>query len=214
VCMVEYGEMDTTAMEIIKNKKSRNLADRVKLYYFEKQQQKLSVEMERTEEAELSDMFKPIPTFYNKEPIPLETLTIRLKEIREVPEIKISSTEAVFKLLEPLQFYDREVCGVLLLDTKNKLLGIHFVSVGGINFSAVDIRLVIRILGLTGASGMIFFHNHPSGGVDPSEEDIHLLNRLDEVCKIVGFQLVDFVIIGRGLAKSGREAGWGVWGKT
>jgi DNA repair protein RadC len=212
--MVEYGEMDTTAMEIIKNKKSRNLADRVKLYYFEKQQQKLPVEMERTEEAELVDMFKPIPVSFYKEPIPLETLTIRLKEIREAPRVSVSSTDEVFKLLEPLQFYDREVSGVLLMDIKNKLIGIHFVGVGGVDFSAVDIRLVIRILALSGATGMIFFHNHPSGEVKPSDEDIHLLNRLDEICKIVGFQLVDFVIIGRGLAKSGREERWGVWGKT
>jgi DNA repair protein RadC len=212
--MVEYGEMDTTAMEIIKNKKSRNLADRVKLYYFEKQQQKLPVEMERTEEAKLVDMFKPIPVSFYKEPIPLETLTIRLKEIREAPRVSVSSTDEVFKLLEPLQFYDREVSGVLLMDIKNKLIGIHFVGVGGVDFSAVDIRLVIRILALSGATGMIFFHNHPSGEVKPSDEDIHLLNRLDEICKVVGFQLVDFVIIGRGLAKSGREERWGVWGKT
>ena len=57
------------------------------------------------------------------------------------------------------------------------------VSVGGINQTVVDVRLVVRVLMETGATQFVAVHNHPSGNITPSKEDISITNNLKEIGK-------------------------------
>ena len=67
---------------------------------------------------------------------------------------------------------------------------------GTLNQSLVHPREIFKEAYLVEASGIICIHNHPSGVVTPSREDIHLTNRLKEIGLLLGIPILDHVIIG------------------
>ena len=89
-----------------------------------------------------------------------------------------------------------EVCIVLALDTKNKIIGTFEISRGSINCSIIHPREIFKRLILLNANGFVFLHNHPSGNVEPSFEDINISEQLKEYGKLIGIELVDSCIIG------------------
>jgi DNA repair protein RadC len=92
--------------------------------------------------------------------------------------------------------YDREAFVILLLDTKNRLIGINLVSVGTLTASLVHPREVFKPAITASASAVIGIHNHPSGDPSPSREDADLTRRLWEAGKLLGIRFLDHVIIG------------------
>lgn len=92
----------------------------------------------------------------------------------------------------------QEVFGVLILNTKNKIVAVHEVSRGTLNSSMVHPREVFKPAVLHNAAGIICFHNHPSGDTEPSEEDIEFTKRLVKAGKIMGIVVVDHIIVGDG----------------
>ena len=97
------------------------------------------------------------------------------------------------KFLEDL---DREQLIVCSLDTKNQPISVSVVSIGSLNSSIVHPREVYKISILANAASIILFHNHPSGDVTPSSEDISVTKRLVEAGNIIGISLLDHIIIG------------------
>ncbi|MGE0823072.1 MAG: RadC family protein [Candidatus Binatia bacterium] len=93
---------------------------------------------------------------------------------------------------------DREQFIVLLLDAKNKLLGFHVVSIGSLTSSIVHPREVFKAVILGNAAAVIFLHGHPSGDPTPSQEDIHITNRLRDIGEVLGVRVLDHIIIGDG----------------
>ena len=91
---------------------------------------------------------------------------------------------------------DREHCVALLLDTRNTVIGIHTVSIGTINSSLVHPRETFKAAILANAAAIILGHNHPSGDVSPSTEDLALTARLQEAGQLLGIAVLDHVIIG------------------
>lgn len=91
---------------------------------------------------------------------------------------------------------DREICAVLLLDTKNNVIGINTVAMGSLNQATVHPREVFKPAILANAAGIIIVHNHPSGDPIPSAEDVATTERLVQAGEIIGIQLVDSIIIG------------------
>ena len=109
----------------------------------------------------------------------------------------IHSSKDVVQLLRPyMQYFDREVFRVILLNTKNKVLRIDTVSVGGLNSSSAHPREVFKTAIKYSAGGIILAHNHPSGIVSPSNEDKNLTKRLCEAGNILGIPVLDHLIIG------------------
>ena len=90
---------------------------------------------------------------------------------------------------------DKENFTVAYLDSKNKILGINLVSIGTINSSLVHPREVFKGAILASANTVMLFHNHPSGDVKPSQEDVMITRRLKEVGEIVGIRVLDHIII-------------------
>lgn len=81
-------------------------------------------------------------------------------------------------------------------DAKMKPLGVFEVSHGAANLTVCNPReIYIRAL-LCGAANITLCHNHPSGDCSPSEEDISCFHRAKEAGKIIGVELVDFIIDG------------------
>ena len=119
------------------------------------------------------------------------TLT-RLGEARP----QLSSPRAVAEYLLP-QFGNRPVeqFGVLLLDTKHRVLRTSVLSVGTLDASIVHPREVFREATSAGAAGLVVFHNHPSGDPLPSEDDCRLTERLVAAGVLMGIAVLDHVIL-------------------
>ncbi len=100
-----------------------------------------------------------------------------------------------------------EKFGILCLNTKNKVVGIHIIHVGNINSSIVDPKAVFQQAILNNASSIILFHNHPSGDPTPSPEDIATTKRLQDGGDILSIKVFDHIVVGDGCYVSLKEKG-------
>lgn len=89
----------------------------------------------------------------------------------------------------------REHFQVLYLDTRRRLLRSETISIGTLNASLVHPREVFRTAFLESAQGLLVAHNHPSGDPEPSTEDLALTRRLAKIADLLGFTLVDHLIV-------------------
>jgi DNA repair protein RadC len=85
--------------------------------------------------------------------------------------------------------------GVVLLDTRHRLIRTRLLSLGTLDASLASPREVFREALLTGAAAIVAFHNHPSGDPTPSQEDIALTRRLARAGSVIGIDLVDHMIL-------------------
>ena len=92
---------------------------------------------------------------------------------------------------------DREHFAVLHLNTKNRINAIETVSIGTLNASLVHPREIFKGAILANAAAIICGHNHPSGDLEPSSEDKATLERLVKTSKIIGIQVLDFLVVSR-----------------
>lgn len=83
------------------------------------------------------------------------------------------------------------------LDSKNRIIKDKLLFIGTINYSMVHPRDIYREAYLLGAVSIICIHNHPTGIVEPSNDDIKLTKQLEEVSKLLGINLLDHIIIGK-----------------
>jgi DNA repair protein RadC len=109
-----------------------------------------------------------------------------------------SAVDASTLLHTYLADVDREHFVVLMLDQKNKVIGIHTVSMGSLTASVVHPREVFKPAILSNAAAIILAHNHPSGQPQTSQEDRVLTVRLVTAGKLLGISILDHVIIGDG----------------
>ncbi|WP_215190104.1 DNA repair protein RadC [Exiguobacterium sp. s6] len=91
---------------------------------------------------------------------------------------------------------DREVFLVIILNTKNRVIGVHRAHVGSVNSSVVHPREVFKCAILNNASCLIVCHQHPSGDPTPSREDILVSERLHEAGDLIGIPVLDHLILG------------------
>lgn len=97
--------------------------------------------------------------------------------------------------------------GVVLLDSRHRVLRTAVLAVGGLNGAVVQPREVFREAALGAAAAVIVFHNHPSGDPSPSPDDVELTRRLVAAGTLMGIDVVDHVIVGDGRYCSFKEMG-------
>ena len=85
---------------------------------------------------------------------------------------------------------------MLALDSKLRVVGEYDIHTGTINSSVVSIRSIFRRAMLCNANSIIVAHNHPSGVVKPSKEDVSITDRIKEAGEILDIKLQDHIIIG------------------
>ena len=95
-----------------------------------------------------------------------------------------------------LQHEDREHFVTLMLDAKNRVIGLHTVSIGTLSAALVSPREVFKAAILANAASIILAHNHPSGDTTPSPEDIKVTDTLKQAGQILGIDVLDHVIVG------------------
>jgi len=98
-------------------------------------------------------------------------------------------------LIKHIGSEDREHFVILMLDTRNKLIGIHTVSIGTLNASLIHPREVFKVPIISNAASIILGHNHPSGDLEPSKEDLDVTNRLKQAGGLLGIRVLDHVIV-------------------
>ncbi len=130
----------------------------------------------------------------------LKQVEVRLK-LKEAPPIyserSISSTdEAVDVMRSVLAEMDREYLCVVNLDAALHPINFNVVSIGSINQALVPVQNVFKAAILGNAAVLILFHNHPSGDLNPTMEDIAITKRLAAAGHLMDITVLDHIIVG------------------
>lgn len=121
---------------------------------------------------------------------------------------RLSSPQAAATVFTAvLQDEPVEVFGLICLSTKRHVLAYHEVSRGTLSGTLAHPREVFQAALLANASAIIVAHNHPSGDVDPSSDDIQLTRRLVQAGTLLGVDVLDHLIVGAGRWYSFQQAG-------
>lgn len=117
-------------------------------------------------------------------------------QIKWFSDVKITSPEDVAKIFIPLLKDEiKEHFFVLCLNSANKIIKYENISIGNLNSSVVHPREVFKVAIDNNSANIIVLHNHPSGNLEPSNEDISITKKLVESGKILGIEIFDHIII-------------------
>ncbi len=116
-----------------------------------------------------------------------------------------SPVAAAAALSQDLMWQTKERFAVLLLDVKNRLLGTKVITIGTATETLAPPREIFREVIRQGATRLIVAHNHPSGNIEPSQEDIDLTRQLLAGSQLLSIPLLDHLILGDGNHQSLRE---------
>lgn len=132
-----------------------------------------------------------------------EKKDLSLVNVRLVKDKKLTAGKAITSyhdavelIADELTQHDREAFCVINLTTKGKVINASVVSVGTLDTSVISPREIFKCSILSNASAVILMHNHPSGEVSPSQEDILTTERLIRCGKLLGIEVVDHIIVG------------------
>ena len=145
-----------------------------------------------------------------KRPIPAAfSFNLALPMVKEGTAATCRTPEDAARLLADTAQLAQEAFTVLTLNTKNRVIDRHLITIGVVNASLAAPREVFFPAIQDHAAAVIVSHNHPSGDPAPSAEDIKITRQLVEAGKILDIPVLDHVVIGRGERPfmSLREAG-------
>jgi DNA repair protein RadC len=134
-------------------------------------------------------------------PMPYSIPVYRVELVRErsiaYDQPQFRDSASVARLLQAvLAGVDREYFLVLMLDRKNRLIGLNTVAIGSLTAAVVHSREVYKPAILANAAAIIVAHNHPSGDPQPSQEDKLLTRKLVLAGEALSIQLLDHLILG------------------
>ena len=110
--------------------------------------------------------------------------------------IRINNEEDAYELVrQELVNSDREMILSIMLTVKNDLIGVETVSIGSVTASTTTPRDVFKSAILANAVSVILCHNHPSGDLTPSGEDIRITKQLIEAGEMLGIKILDHLIV-------------------
>ncbi len=98
-----------------------------------------------------------------------------------------------------------ENAAILCLDSTNKIINYSRVAMGEINHVKVQISQIAKIALLSNASKVIIAHNHPSGVLEITSNDIELTQKIGYFLKLIDIELIDSLVVNEVQAKSVRE---------
>ena len=133
---------------------------------------------------------------------------IRKRKYRGKAPPVVKGPEDAYRLVrKQLESADREHFLVILLTSKNTVIGVETISVGTLNASIVHPREALKPAIINSAAAIVLAHNHPSGVPTPSADDITITKRIKKAGEILGIDVLDHVIIGKGTFQSLKELG-------
>lgn len=143
--------------------------------------------------------------------IPKLTITAKL----ETPEIYVprilktasDSAELLRSLYNPDEMCLLENFYVLAMNQRSEVIGVMHLSRGGATCTIVDVKLLMVALLGCGAQSFIVSHNHPSGNLQPSSQDMAITKKMKEAGKLLDIELLDHVIMTHNGYRSFAEEG-------
>ena len=132
---------------------------------------------------------------------------INVLSLIKIEKVISSPNDIASLIMKEMSFLKQEVLKLIMLDTKNNIIGIKDVFKGSLNTSIVHPREIFKEAIKKSSSSIIICHNHPSGDPTPSKEDINITIRLKECSKIIGIDLLDHLIVGKNQYVSLKEKG-------
>lgn len=121
----------------------------------------------------------------------------RTNEVHERKQIK--SSVDLLEVFEPYMIdLNHEEFWIAILNSANKVLGIYKLTQGGTNQTIVDLPMLLKLALEKSAHTIAVGHNHPSGQIQPSHEDMNITKRIKEGCNAIGIRLIDHIIVARG----------------
>jgi DNA repair protein RadC len=122
-------------------------------------------------------------------------LTYRRTDVK-LGATRIQSSETVVRTIRQLIGSNiAESMVVIAMDTGNGMIGVHEVSRGAVNGCVINAADVFRYPLIVGAAAVVLAHNHPSGRVEPSADDIAITEKLCAAGKLLGIPVLDHVIV-------------------
>ncbi|SHJ92794.1 JAB domain-containing protein [Paramaledivibacter caminithermalis] len=137
----------------------------------------------------------------------VDVVTVRLEKMELVKESSflyesdgerriVSTPRQAFDLVKDMfKGADREIMIAAYLNTKNEPLAISKISIGSLNSAVIHPREIFKAAILANSASFILYHNHPSGNVNPSKEDIEITKRIKKAGEIIGIDLVDHLVV-------------------
>ena len=127
----------------------------------------------------------------------LEKISLK-KDPTNFERVKRTSSNDSAKYIR--QFYSDDIeifesFFILLLNRQNKTIGYAKISQGGVAGTVVDAKIVLKYIVDTLASAVILCHNHPSGNLNPSTQDLEITKKLSQAAKLVDSQVIDHIIL-------------------
>lgn len=141
------------------------------------------------------NQIKPAPEFF------VAAYRVALVRDQELPfeQATLSNSAqaraVVRRLIDLCGQSDREQLGVILLDGKNKIIGLNIVSTGTISSAPAWPRDIVKPAILANAAAIILFHNHPSGDVAPSREDEAVTLKVIKACSALDIRVHEHIIV-------------------
>jgi DNA repair protein RadC len=119
-----------------------------------------------------------------------------VREKTDGETIRINNEEDAYELVkDELVSSAREMILSIMLTVKNELIGVETVSIGSVTASTTTPRDVFKSAILANAVSIILCHNHPSGDLTPSGEDIRITKQLIEAGELLGINVLDHLIV-------------------
>ena len=112
---------------------------------------------------------------------------------------KIVSSEDAYKYLLPT-YKEGTICykeyfKVLFLNQSNQVLDYTLISEGGITETSVDVRIILQAALLTNSVALVLAHNHPSGNLRPSRQDMEITKQVKEAARLMRITVIDHLIL-------------------
>ena len=125
-------------------------------------------------------------------------LGVRLYQELIVEKNKIKKPSDIFKMCLDMSFLNQETVRIICVDSKSNVISVEDITKGTANASLIHPREVFKPVISNSAVSFAVVHNHPSGDPSPSEADREITGRLKDCSKIMGIDIIDHVIIGKG----------------
>ena len=134
----------------------------------------------------------------------------RLLSTRPEDRVVVRSPDDVSNLLQAeMAGLEQEELRLVLLDTKNRVMGVSQLYKGSINTSLIRVGELFREVVRENCAALIVVHNHPSGDPTPSPEDVKITEQIAEAGKLLDIEVLDHIVIGQQGCVSLKERGLG-----
>lgn len=118
----------------------------------------------------------------------------------KLPSVKVGSASDAVNFIKP--YFEESIdlmesVKLMHLGRDNRIVNISHLSTGSETAAIVPIKTILRELLLIKSNSCLLFHNHPSGNINPSQDDIKITNKLADACELIEVPLLDHIILTR-----------------